>query len=181
MLKRCFTERFRLFAISNHHNTAQKQPATSCRRGSHPRPGGGRRAERRAGYGEKRMSVSMTMPILIVDDYNTMIRILRNLLRQLGFSHIDEACDARTALAKMQSKRYGLVISDAHMAPMSGVELLQRVRADERTRDTPFVMIAGDADEGADAERRAGASSYIVSPFTAQALKAKLEPVIGVF
>ncbi len=127
------------------------------------------------------MAVSMTMPILIVDDYNTMIRILRNLLRQLGFTHIDEACDGGAALAKMRAKNYGLVISDSHMAPMSGLELLQRVRADERTRMTPFVMIANDAEEGVEAQSRAGASSYLLKPFTAHALKSKLEPVIGAF
>lgn len=127
------------------------------------------------------MSVSMTMPILIVDDYNTMIRILRNLLRQLGFSNIDEASDGRTALAKMSQKTYALVISDSNMAPMTGLELLQRVRADERIKQTPFMMVAGDSNEGAEAERRAGASSYIVKPFNAQSLKSKLVPVLGAF
>jgi two-component system chemotaxis response regulator CheY len=121
------------------------------------------------------------MPILIVDDYNTMIRILRNLLRQLGFTNIDEASDGRTALAKMQAKDYALVISDSSMSPMTGLELLQRVRANERTAQTPFVMVANDASEGADAESRNGASSYIVKPFTAQSLKTKLVPVIGAF
>jgi two-component system chemotaxis response regulator CheY len=127
------------------------------------------------------MSVSMTMPILIVDDYNTMIRILRNLLRQLGFSNIDEANDGGAALAKMRAKDYALVISDCSMAPMTGLELLQRVRADERTKATPFIMVASDANEGAVAERRAGASAYIVKPFTAQSLKSKLVPLIGAF
>ena len=127
------------------------------------------------------MSVSMTMPILIVDDYNTMIRIMRNLLRQLGFTNIDEACDGRTARAKMQSKEYALVISDASMSPMTGMEFLQRVRADERIAQTPFVMVANDNGEGAEAETRAGASTYIVKPFTAQSLKTKLMPVIGAF
>ena len=126
------------------------------------------------------MSVSMTMPILIVDDYNTMIRIMRNLLRQLGFTNIDEASDGRTALTKMQAKSYGLVISDGHMGPMTGFELLRQVRADERTKQTPFVMLANDNDEGEAAAGRA-ASSYIVKPFTADALKQKLVPVIGAF
>ena len=125
------------------------------------------------------MSVSMTMPILIVDDYNTMIRILRNLLRQLGFSNIDEASDGRTALAKMAAKDYALVISDATMAEMTGLELLRQVRADERTRQTPFIMVANDNGDGEGEE--AGASSTIVKPFTAQALKSKLMPVIGAF
>lgn len=127
------------------------------------------------------MSVSMTMPILIVDDYNTMIRILRNLLRQLGFSNIDEANDGVAALAKMRSKDYALVISDASMMPMTGVELLQRVRADARLSATPFVMVANDNNEGEDAARRGGTQSYIVKPFNAQSLKTKLVPVIGAF
>lgn len=121
--------------------------------------------------------VSMTMPILIVDDYNTMIRILRNLLRQLGFTNIDEASDGRTALAKMQSKSYALVISDWSMASMSGVELLKHVRANEKTAETPFVMLANDNEDG----NAAGASSYLVKPFTAQTLKDRLMPVIGAF
>src|SRR5262245_6382558 len=126
------------------------------------------------------MAVSMSMPILIVDDYNTMIRILRNLLRQLGFSNIDEASDGRTALAKLRSKEYALVISDWNMEPMTGMELLQRVRSDERTMRMPFVMIASDAAESADAGR-CGASTYIMKPFTAQSLKTKLVSVLGSF
>jgi two-component system, chemotaxis family, chemotaxis protein CheY len=124
------------------------------------------------------MSVSMTMPILIVDDYNTMIRILRNLLRQLGFSNIDEANDGAAALAKMKSKDYALVISDSHMSPMTGLEFLQRVRADQRMAQTPFVIVANDNSEGAEAQ---GASTYIVKPFSAQSLKSTLVPVIGAF
>ncbi|HRO03386.1 MAG TPA: response regulator [Terricaulis sp.] len=123
------------------------------------------------------MAVSMSMPILIVDDVNTMIRILRNLLRQLGFTHIDEACDGEAALAKMRAKNYALVISDSYMAPMSGLELLQRARAEERTSATPFVMLGDEADKLA----IAGAAACLMAPFSAQALKAKLEPVLGAF
>jgi two-component system chemotaxis response regulator CheY len=123
----------------------------------------------------------MTMPILIVDDYNTMIRILRNLLRQLGFSNIDEASDGSTALAKMEHKAYALVISDWSMASMSGIELLKHVRANQRTAETPFVMLANDNEDGEAAEARAGANCYLVKPFTAQALKDRLVPVIGAF
>jgi two-component system chemotaxis response regulator CheY len=127
------------------------------------------------------MAVSMSMPILIVDDYNTMIRILRNLLRQLGFSHIDEASDGRTALTKLRAKDYQLVISDWDMAPMTGVELLKHVRASDRYRETPFVMVANDGSDGVAAAQRAGASTYIVKPFTAPTLKAKLVSVLGNF
>ncbi|MBP6690114.1 MAG: response regulator [Hyphomonadaceae bacterium] len=117
------------------------------------------------------MAVSMTMPILIVDDYNTMIRILRNLLRQLGFSNIDEANDGAAAVAKMRAKDYALVISDATIG------LQSRVRDDERMSKTPFVMVAND--NGADTPSDAG--SYIVAPFNAQSLKSKLVSVIGAF
>lgn len=126
------------------------------------------------------MAVSMTMPILIVDDYNTMIRILRNLLRQLGFSNIDEACDGAAALAKLRTKDYALVISDSNMSPMSGLELLQRVRAGERTAQTPFVMVTGDGENAETAASRAGAAC-IAKPFNAQSLKNKLVSVIGAF
>lgn len=125
------------------------------------------------------MAISMSMPILIVDDYNTMIRILRNLLRQLGFSNIDEASDGRTALAKLRSKTYALVISDAEMTPMNGGELLTQLRADERTKDTPFVMVANDG--GGELDMRADASAYLTKPFNAQVLKAKLVGVLGAF
>ncbi|MBI3439406.1 MAG: response regulator [Proteobacteria bacterium] len=120
------------------------------------------------------MAVSKSAPILIVDDYNTMIRIMRNLLRQLGFSNIDEASDGRTALAKMKSKDYALVISDWGMEPMTGVELLEQVRADDRMRATPFLMVANDNDDALDAD-------CIVKPFNAQALKTKLVSVLGAF
>ena len=122
-------------------------------------------------------AVTTTMPILIVDDYNTMIRILRNLLRQLGFTNIDEANDGAAALAKMRAKDYALVISDTNMTPMNGAEFLAHVRADQRTSKTPFLMVAGDADDGP----VPGASNTIVKPFTAQSLKAKLVAVIGAF
>lgn len=118
-------------------------------------------------------------PILIVDDYNTMIRILRNLLWRLGFAQIDEAMDARTALSKMRVKRYDLVIADARMAPMSGLELLAHVRADERLRDTPVVIMAHDVREGADAEMNAGAAGHVVKPFKARALQACIEPLLA--
>src|SRR3982751_3103312 len=80
--------------------------------------------------GGGRMAVDRSMPILVVDDYNTMIRIIRNLLRQLGFTDIDDAPDGSIALSKMHIKPYSLVISDWNMEPMTGYELLKQVRAD---------------------------------------------------
>ena len=83
------------------------------------------------------MAVDLSMPVLVVDDYSTMIRIIRNLLRQLGFENVDDASDGTLALAKMRDKRYGLVISDWNMEPMTGYELLKQVRADPKLAPVP--------------------------------------------
>lgn len=154
LLKACFTENFDVFAIRVAKKHGELTPEGMLK--------------------GKLMAVSKSAPILIVDDYNTMIRIMRNLLRQLGFSNIDEACDGRTALAKMKSKDYALVISDWGMEPMTGVELLEHVRADDRMRATPFLMVANDNEVALDAD-------CIVKPFNAQALKTKLVSVLGAF
>jgi len=87
------------------------------------------------------MAFDLSMPILVVDDYNTMIRIIRNLLKQIGFDNVDDASDGSAALAKMQGKKYGLVISDWNMEPMTGYDLLREVRADPNLATTPFIMI----------------------------------------
>ena len=124
------------------------------------------------------MAIDHAMPILIVDDYNTMVRIIRNLLRQLGFEDVDEAADGATALAKMQIKKYGLVISDWNMEPMTGYELLKEVRADPGLNKTPFIMVTAESKtENVIAAKKAGVSNYIVKPFNAQTLKSKIEAV----
>ena len=124
------------------------------------------------------MAVDTTIPVLIVDDYNTMIRIIRNLLRQLGFEHIDEANDGSMALAKMRTRRYGLVISDWNMEPMSGYDLLQQVRADPGLGATPFIMVTAESKtENVIAAKKAGVNNYIVKPFNAATLKTKIEAV----
>ena len=126
------------------------------------------------------MAVDTTIPILIVDDYNTMIRIIRNLLRQLGFEHIDEANDGSVALAKMRTRRYGLVISDWNMEPMTGYDLLQEVRSDPNLAQTPFIMVTAESKtENVIAAKKAGVNNYIVKPFNAQTLKAKIEAVFA--
>ena len=84
------------------------------------------------------MALDLSMPILIVDDYQAMVRIIRNLLHQLGFEDVDEAPDGPSALAKMREKKYALVISDWNMEPMSGYDLLREVRAEEAWRSIPF-------------------------------------------
>lgn len=128
------------------------------------------------------MSVDMSMPILVVDDYNTMIRIIRNLLKQLGFEDIDDASDGSAALTKMREKKYGLVISDWNMEPMTGLQLLKEVRADERLKDLPFIMVTAESKtENVIAAKQAGVNNYIVKPFNADTLKKKMSSVIGEF
>src|SRR2546429_4055111 len=104
-----------------------------------------------------KMAVDLSMPVLVVDDYNTMIRIIRNLLKQLGFDNIDDASDGSEALNKMRGKKYGLVISDWNMEPMTGYDLLKEVRADPNLATTPFIMITAESKtENVIAAKKAG-------------------------
>src|ERR1700744_3314701 len=124
------------------------------------------------------MAFDLSMPILVVDDYNTMIRIIRNLLKQIGFENVDDASDGSAALAKMQGKKYGLVISDWNMEPMTGYDLLKEVRASPELSQTPFIMITAESKtENVIAAKKAGVSNYIVKPFNAATLKTKMEAV----
>jgi two-component system chemotaxis response regulator CheY len=124
------------------------------------------------------MAVDLTMPVLVVDDYSTMIRIIRNLLKQLGFENIDDASDGSAALNKLKIKKYGLVISDWNMEPMTGFELLKVVRADPNMAKTPFIMITAESKtENVIAAKKAGVNNYIVKPFNAATLKTKIEAV----
>ncbi len=128
------------------------------------------------------MAVDRNLPILIVDDYKTMLRIIRNLLHQLEFSNIDEATDGGSALVKLREKPYGLVISDWNMQPVTGLELLREVRADPRLRQTPFIMVTAESKtENVVAAKEAGVSNYIVKPFNAETLRAKIASVLGGF
>ena len=122
------------------------------------------------------------MPILIVDDYKTMLRIIRNLLKQLGFDNVDEAMDGSSALQLLRSKSYGLVISDWNMEPMTGLQLLKEVRTDARLKHIPFVMVTAESKtENVVAAKEAGVTNYIVKPFNAETLKQKLVAVFGNF
>ena len=124
------------------------------------------------------MAVDHTMPVLIVDDYKTMIRIIRNLLKQLGFANVDEAGDGTAALDMMRHKQYGLIISDWNMEPMTGYELLREVRADDQLSRTPFIMVTAESKtENVIAAKKAGVNNYIVKPFNAQTLQSKIEAV----
>jgi two-component system chemotaxis response regulator CheY len=126
--------------------------------------------------------IDKNMSILIVDDYKTMIRIIRNLLKQVGFTNVDEAVDGSSALTKLRDKDFGLVISDWNMEPMSGLKLLKEVRADVKLKELPFIMITAESkSENLIAAEEAGASSCIVKPFNAAILKGKLAAVLGNF
>jgi two-component system chemotaxis response regulator CheY len=128
------------------------------------------------------MAVDKNMNILIVDDYKTMLRIINNLLKQLGFSNVDEATDGTMALEMFKNKTYGMVISDWNMEPMSGLDLLKHIRAGAVNKDVPFIMITAESKtENVIAAKQAGVNNYIVKPFNAETLKTKIESVIGTF
>jgi len=126
------------------------------------------------------MAVNLAMPVLVVDDYKTMVRIIRNLLKQIGFEDVDEASDGTEALAKLKERPYGLVISDWNMEPMTGYELLKQVRASDALNNTPFIMITAEAkSENVIAAKKAGVNNYIVKPFNAETLKGKIDAVFA--
>jgi len=128
------------------------------------------------------MAVDLGMKVLIVDDYQTMLRVLKNLLRQLQFTSIDAVSNGADALQKLRQDQYGLVISDWDMEPMNGIELLRQVRADDALKDLPFIMITGESTTERMIEaKQAGVSNYIIKPFTAETLKTKLVGVLGDF
>jgi two-component system chemotaxis response regulator CheY len=124
------------------------------------------------------MALDPSMPILVVDDYQTMIRIIRNLLKQLGFEEVDDALDGTQALAKMKQRKYGLVISDWNMEPMTGYDLLKAVRSDDNLKEMPFIMVTAESKtDNVIAAKKAGVNSYIVKPFNAQTLKQKIDAI----
>jgi two-component system, chemotaxis family, chemotaxis protein CheY len=126
------------------------------------------------------VSLDLSTPVLVVDDYQTMVRILRNLLKQIGFNDVDDASDGQAALEKLRAKKYGLVISDWNMAPMTGYELLQQVRADPELNALPFIMVTAEAKtENVVAAKKAGVNNYIVKPFNAETLRTKISAVFG--
>ena len=126
------------------------------------------------------MTVDRKIPILIVDDYKTMLRIIRNLLRQLDFQNVAEASDGASALQLLENQPFSLIISDWNMEPMTGLQLLREVRKSPRTKHIPFIMITAESKtENVIAAKQAGVSNYIVKPFNAETLKAKLASVLG--
>lgn len=127
------------------------------------------------------MSLDKKMRILIVDDYATMLRILRNLLRQLDLNNVDEAQNGEEALFKLRKETFDLVISDWNMQPMTGLDLLRQVRADAKLKVTPFIMVTAESKtENVITAKQAGVSNYIVKPFNAETLKMKIASVFKV-
>ncbi|AYQ33307.1 response regulator [Runella sp. SP2] len=122
------------------------------------------------------------MKVLVVDDYATMRRIVRNLLTQIGMTDVEEASDGITALQRLRENKYGLVISDDNMEPMTGLQLLKEIRNDSKLKGTPFIMVTAESStEKVIAAKQAGVNNYIVKPFNAETLKQKMESVLGIF
>jgi two-component system chemotaxis response regulator CheY len=123
------------------------------------------------------MDTSVT--VLVVDDYSTMRRIIKNLLNQIGFQNVEEADNGATAYDKLRAQKFGLVVSDWNMEPMTGLELLKLVRADSALKSLPFIMVTAESKtENVIAAKQAGVSNYIVKPFNAETLKAKIASVL---
>lgn len=128
------------------------------------------------------MSVNMDMNVLIVDDYRTMLRIVGKLLNQIGFNNVLEATDGNSALALLHEKDIGLIISDWNMEPMTGLQLLKEVRADEKLKTTPFIMVTAEGKtENVVVAKEAGVNNFIIKPFNADTLKSKIVTVLGQF
>lgn len=120
-----------------------------------------------------------SIKILIVDDFATMRRILKNILKQLGFKNLVEADDGTTAWDVLESQGIDLVISDWNMPKMTGLELLKKVRASDKYKGTPFLMVTAEAQKQNVIEAvQAGVSNYVVKPFTAEAISDKLEKIL---
>jgi two-component system, chemotaxis family, chemotaxis protein CheY len=126
------------------------------------------------------MTSNPDISILVVDDYNTMVRIIKKLLKQIGYENVDEASNGEEALAKIKGKTYGLIISDWNMEPMTGFELLKHVRADATTAKTPFILVTAESKpENVLAATQAGVSNYLVKPFSAPVLKEKIDSALA--
>ena len=118
------------------------------------------------------------MKFLVVDDFSTMRRIVRNLLKELGFTNVDEAEDGVVALQKLKSERFDFIVSDWNMPNMTGIDLLKAIRADVALKHLPVLMVTAEAKkENIIAAAQAGASGYVVKPFTAATLDEKLNKI----
>jgi len=124
--------------------------------------------------------MDVNMNVLIVDDFATMRRIVKNILRQLGFTNISEADDGKTALQALKKEKYDLILSDWNMPGMPGIELLKAVRSDDELKNIPFLMVTAEAEKENIVEAvKLGVSNYIVKPFTAETMSEKLGKIFG--
>lgn len=124
--------------------------------------------------------VPRTIKILVVDDFSTMRRIVKNILAQLGFNNVEEAEDGKDALNKLQSGQFEFVISDWNMPNMMGIDLLREVRSDRNLRALPFLMVTAESQkENVEEAVEAGVSSFIIKPFTANTLEEKLQMIFN--
>jgi two-component system, chemotaxis family, chemotaxis protein CheY len=127
------------------------------------------------------MASYLSKPVLVVDDSQTTVRVVRSLLARIGFKDIDDAPDGMTALSKMIEKPYGIVIADWNMEPMSGYELLKQVRRDPRLAATRYILMTAELNAShVIAAKKAGASNYILKPFTDEVLRSKIEEALHV-
>jgi two-component system, chemotaxis family, chemotaxis protein CheY len=122
--------------------------------------------------------MDLKMKILVVDDFSTMRRIVRNLLKQLGFQYIEEAEDGQHAFSKLKLEKFQFVVSDWNMPNMTGIELLKSVRSDPELKDLPFLMVTAEAEKEKVVEAiKAGVNNYVIKPFTAEILKEKMDKI----
>ena len=122
--------------------------------------------------------MDQSMKILVVDDFSTMRRIIKNLLKDLGFSNIQEADDGSTALPMLQQGDFDFVVTDWNMPGMQGIDLLRAIRADDKLKHLPVLMVTAEAKkEQIVAAAQAGVNGYVVKPFTAATLKEKLDKI----
>ncbi len=124
--------------------------------------------------------MDLNMKVLIVDDFATMRRILRNILKQIGFTNMTEADDGSTALKELKKEKYDLILCDWNMPEMPGIDLLNTIRSDDELKGIPFVMVTAEAQkDNIVGAVKAGVNSYIVKPFTAETISDKLKKVFG--
>ncbi|WKZ31845.1 MAG: chemotaxis response regulator CheY [Thermodesulfobacteriota bacterium] len=123
--------------------------------------------------------LDQNMKILVVDDFSTMRRIIKNILREIGYNNVEEADDGTTALEKLRASKFDFVVTDWNMPNMPGIELLKAIRSDGALKDTPVLMVTAEAaKENIVSAVQAGVNNYIVKPFTAAALKERIDLIL---
>lgn len=126
------------------------------------------------------MPADLNMKVLVVDDMSTMRRIMKNILKQLGFANMEEAENGQEALQKLRADTYGFVVSDWNMPVMPGIEMLRAIRADEKLKHIPVLMVTAEAQKENLIEAiQAGVNNYVVKPFTAETMQEKVNKIFN--